>query len=114
VIGVAAAACSAAPVIAALAATTLISVVALGPATRTPGARLALANWRAIERFVVYSKPVVASTVIYLMINLFAAISRSNGSERRRRANWRSRPILASEFFWRSMSCRRRCCSNTR
>ena len=71
VIGVAAAARSAAPVIAALTATTLISVVALGPATRTPGARLALANWRAIQRFVVYSKPVVASTVIYLMINLF-------------------------------------------
>ena len=71
VIGVAAATRSAAAVIAALTATTLISVVALGPATRTPGARLALANWRAIERFVVYSKPVVASTVIYLMINLF-------------------------------------------
>jgi O-antigen/teichoic acid export membrane protein len=71
VICVAVAARSAAPVVAALTATTLISVVAIGPATRTPGARLSLANWQAIERFVVYSKPIVASTVIYLVINLF-------------------------------------------
>jgi len=71
VLGVAAAAPSAGPVVAALTATTLISVVALGPATRTPGTRLSLANWRTIEQFVVYSKPIVASTVIYLAINLF-------------------------------------------
>jgi O-antigen/teichoic acid export membrane protein len=71
VIGVAAAAPSAGPVVVALTATTLISVVALGPATRTPGTRLSLANWRTIEQFVVYSKPIVASTVIYLAINLF-------------------------------------------
>jgi len=70
VIGVAAAAPSAGPVVAALTATTLISVVALGTATRTPGTRLSLANWRTIEQFVVYSKPIVASTVIYLAINL--------------------------------------------
>ncbi len=70
VIGVAATTRSAGPVIAALAATTLVSVVALGAATRTPGARLALANGKAIGRFVIYAKPIVASSVIYLLINL--------------------------------------------
>ena len=70
VIGVAAATRSAGPVIAALVATTLFSVVALGAAMRTPGARLALASKRAIGGFVIYAKPIVASSVIYLLINL--------------------------------------------
>ena len=44
--------------------------MALGPATRTPGARLALVDRRAIGRFAIYAKPIVASTLIYLVIGL--------------------------------------------
>ncbi len=68
VIGIAAETRSAGPVIAALAATTLLSIVALGPAMRTPGAGLALADRRTIARFIAYAKPIVASSVLYLMI----------------------------------------------
>ena len=70
VIWVAATTRSAAPVVAALAVTTLVSVVALSPAIRTPGARLSLANRQTIRRFIAYAKPIVASTVIYLLIAL--------------------------------------------
>jgi O-antigen/teichoic acid export membrane protein len=70
VIGVAVATRSAAPVVAALAATTLASVVALGPATRTSGARLGLVSRQVIGRFAMYAKPIVASTLIYLVIGL--------------------------------------------
>jgi O-antigen/teichoic acid export membrane protein len=70
VIAVAATTRSAAPVVAALAGTTLVSVVALAPAIRTPGARLALADRQTIRRFIAYAKPIVVSTVIYLLITL--------------------------------------------
>jgi O-antigen/teichoic acid export membrane protein len=66
VIGVAAWTRSAAPTIAALTATTLVSLIALGPAMRTPGARLALVDRRTLGRFLRYSQPIVASTILYL------------------------------------------------
>jgi O-antigen/teichoic acid export membrane protein len=68
VIGIAASTRSAGPVVAALAATALLSVVVLGPAMRTPGAGLTLADRRAIGQFIAYAKPIVASGVIYLLI----------------------------------------------
>jgi O-antigen/teichoic acid export membrane protein len=61
---------SAGAVVAALTATTLLSIVALGPAMRTPGARLSQADGRMIGQFTAYAKPIVASSVIYLLITL--------------------------------------------
>jgi hypothetical protein len=68
VIGIAAETRSAGPVVAALVGTTLLSVVALGPAMRVPGAGLRLADRRTIGRFLGYAKPIVISSVLYLLI----------------------------------------------
>lgn len=68
VIGIAAETRSAGPVVAALAGTTLLAVVALGPAMRVPGAGFGLANRQTIGRFLAYAKPIVISSVIYLLI----------------------------------------------
>jgi O-antigen/teichoic acid export membrane protein len=70
VLGVAAVARSAGPVISALTATTLISVVALGSTMRTPGASLNQTDRTMLRRFVVYAKPIVVSTVTYQLISL--------------------------------------------
>jgi O-antigen/teichoic acid export membrane protein len=68
VIGIAAETRSAGPVVAALAGTTLLSVVALGPAMRVPGAGLRLADRQTVGRFLAYAKPIVISSVLYLLI----------------------------------------------
>jgi len=68
VIGIAAETRSAGPVVATLAATTFLAVVSLGPAMRVPGAGLRLAGRRTIGRFLAYAKPIVISSVLYLLI----------------------------------------------
>lgn len=70
VVGVAYWTRDAATVIAATAATSLAPVVVLGAAMRTPGATLSQASRVRLRQFVVYAKPIVASTVIYQLISL--------------------------------------------
>ncbi len=60
----------AASVIAAMAVASLAPAVVLGAAMRTPGAALSQASRARLRQFVVYAKPVVASTVIYQLIGL--------------------------------------------
>lgn len=57
-------------VIAAMAASSLAPVILLGAAMRTPGAALSQASRERLGQFVVYAKPIVASTVIYQLIGL--------------------------------------------
>ncbi len=57
-------------VIAAMAVASLAPVVTLSAAMRTPGAALSQASRARLRQFVVYAKPVVASTVIYQLIGL--------------------------------------------
>ncbi len=59
---------SAGAALAALVGATLVSLIAVGPAMRTPGAALKLADRASIRRFVVYAQPIVASTILYLVI----------------------------------------------
>ena len=101
-------------VIAAMAASTLAPVILLGAAMRTPGAALSQASRERLGQFVVYAKPIVASTVIYQLIGLIHARPRSISSARRRPANCRSPPTSACVFSSSSTSCRRSCCFNTR
>ena len=70
VVGVAYWTRDAAAVIAAMAATSLAPVIILGAAMRTPGAALSQASRERLGQFVVYAKPIVASTVIYQLIGL--------------------------------------------
>jgi O-antigen/teichoic acid export membrane protein len=56
--------------VAALAVSSLVAAVALGPALRTPGARLSQASRANVWQFFVYAKPIVASLVIYQLIAL--------------------------------------------
>jgi hypothetical protein len=56
--------------LAALAASSLVAAIALGPAVRTPGARLSEANHRSVRQFFLYAQPIVASAVIYQLIVL--------------------------------------------
>jgi hypothetical protein len=60
----------AASVIATMATASLAPVVVLGAAMRTPGATLSQASRERLAQFVVYAKPIVASTVIYQLIGL--------------------------------------------
>ncbi|MBV8474694.1 MAG: polysaccharide biosynthesis C-terminal domain-containing protein [Hyphomicrobiales bacterium] len=57
-------------VIAAMAIASLAPVILLGAAMRTPGAALSQASRARLRQFVLYAKPVVASTVIYQLIGL--------------------------------------------
>jgi len=57
-------------VIAAMALASLVPAIVLGAAMRTPGAKLSLAGRARLRQFVVYAKPIVASTVIYQVIGL--------------------------------------------
>ncbi|HYA72513.1 MAG TPA: hypothetical protein VEF36_05100, partial [Roseiarcus sp.] len=70
VVGVAYWTRDAVPAIAAMAATSLAPVIILGAAMRTPGAALSRASRERLGQFVVYAKPIVASTVIYQLIGL--------------------------------------------
>lgn len=60
----------AAAVIAAMAMASLVPAVVLGAAMRTPDAVLSQASRAHLRQFVVYAKPIVASTVIYQLIGL--------------------------------------------
>jgi len=57
-------------VIAALAATSLAPVVALGGRMRTPGASVGAATRQRVGQFAAYAKPIVVSTVVYQLIGL--------------------------------------------
>ncbi|HEY1940631.1 MAG TPA: hypothetical protein VGH40_00780 [Roseiarcus sp.] len=57
-------------VIAAMAVASLAPAVVLRAAMRTPGAALSQASRARLRQFIVYAKPVVASTVIYQLIGL--------------------------------------------
>ena len=60
----------AATAIAAMAAANLAAALAVSPAMRVAGARLAAARAADVWRFLVYAKPLVASTVLYALISL--------------------------------------------
>ena len=60
----------AATAIAAMAIANLAAALAVSPAMRVPGARLAAARAADVWRFLVYAKPLVASTVLYALISL--------------------------------------------
>ena len=56
--------------VAAMAIANLAAAIALSPAMRVPGAKLAAARWADVWRFLVYAKPIVASFVLFALISL--------------------------------------------
>ena len=60
----------AASVVAAMAVASLAPAIVVGAAMRTAGASLSQASRERLRQFVVYAKPIVASTVIYQLIGL--------------------------------------------
>ena len=74
----------AAAAVAALAVANLAAAIALGPALRLPGATLAAASLKDIQRFFFYAKPLVASFVLYALISLInrqVALAKSGAAE---------------------------------
>jgi len=61
---------SAAATVVAFTMATLASIALASKPIRTPGARVSLAEREDVRRFLVYAKPIVVSTVLYLSISL--------------------------------------------